>query len=73
MAAAKPALLECSMAKTVIGGAFVAVLEDVIGLVDFLESMLAVIVAGIAMFSLKTPKSFSVSRLQISASSGTEP
>ena len=41
------ALLEGGVAEAVIGGALVAVLEDLIGLVDFLEADLAVGVAGI--------------------------
>ena len=48
-AAAAHALLEGGMAEAVIGGALVAVLQDVIGLVDFLEVELAVLVAGIAI------------------------
>ena len=43
------ALLEGGMAEAVIGGALVAVLEDLVGLVDFLEAVLAVGVAGIAV------------------------
>ena len=43
------AVLECGMAETVIGGALVAVLEHVIGFVDFLEFVLAILVAGIAV------------------------
>ena len=45
---AAAALLEGGMAEAVIGGALVAVLEDLVGLVDFLEAMLAFAVAGIA-------------------------
>ena len=37
------------MAKAIIGGAFVAVLEHVIGLVDFLETVLAIFIARIAI------------------------
>jgi hypothetical protein len=37
------------VAETVIGGALVAVLEHVIGLVDFLELVLAFVVARIAI------------------------
>ena len=48
-AAAHAALLEGGMAVAVVGGALVAVLEDVIGLVDFFEPVLAVFVAGIAV------------------------
>src|SRR5258707_769395 len=43
------AVLECGVAKAVIGRALVAVFQDVIGLVDFLEAMLAFVVAGIAI------------------------
>ncbi len=46
---AGPALLERRMAEAVIGGALLLVLQDVIGLVDFLEVRLAVLVAGIAI------------------------
>ena len=47
--AAAHAVLECGMAETVIGGALVRVLEDLVGLVDFLEAMLGVLIAGIAV------------------------
>ena len=47
--AAAAALLEGGVAVAVIGGALVAVLEDLVGLVDFLEFVLAVLVAGIAV------------------------
>ena len=47
--ARRPALLEGGVAEAVIGGALVGVLEDVVGLVDLLEAMLAVLVAGIAV------------------------
>ncbi len=43
------ALLEGGMAEPVIGRALVVVLQDVIGLVDFLEADFAVVVAGIAV------------------------
>src|SRR6185436_18410953 len=43
------ALLERRMAEAVVGGALLLVLEDVIGLVDFLEMVLAILVAGIAV------------------------
>ena len=46
-AVAAAALLEGGVAEAVIGGALVAVLEHLVGLVDFLEAMLAVAVAGI--------------------------
>ena len=49
MRAAARALLEGGMAEAVIGGALLAVLQDVVGLVDFLEAVLAVLVAGIAV------------------------
>ena len=47
--AAHAAMLEGRVAETVIGGALVAVLEHVIRLVDFLEAVLAVLVARIAI------------------------
>ena len=37
------------MAEAVIGRALVGVLEDLVGLVDFLEAVLGVLVAGIAV------------------------
>jgi hypothetical protein len=37
------------MAEPVIGGALVAVLQDVIGLVEFLEAVLAIFIARIAI------------------------
>jgi hypothetical protein len=37
------------MPEAVIGGALVGVLEDVVGLVELLELVLAVLVAGIAV------------------------
>src|SRR5438270_908057 len=43
------ALLECRMAEPVVSGALLLVLQDVIGFVDFLEMMLAILVAGIAI------------------------
>ena len=49
MPAAHAALLEGGVAETVIGGALVAVLEHVIGLVEFLELVLALVVARIAI------------------------
>ena len=48
-AVAAAALLERGVAEAVIGGALVGVLEDLVGLVDFLEPVLAVLVAGIAV------------------------
>ena len=48
-AMAATALLERLMAEAVIGRALVGVLEDFVGLVDFLEAVLAVLVAGIAV------------------------
>src|ERR1700753_221274 len=44
---AAAALLERGVAEAVIGGALVAVLEDLIGLVDFLELDFALGIAGI--------------------------
>ena len=49
MRAAARALLEGGMAEAIIGGPFVAVLEDVVGLVEFFEFMLAFGVARIAV------------------------
>ena len=43
------ALLERGMAETVIGGALVGVLQDLIGLAEFLEFVLGRVVAGIAV------------------------
>src|SRR5262249_42811589 len=43
------AMLEGSVPEAIIGGALLVVLEDVVGLVDFLELMLAILVAGIAV------------------------
>ena len=48
-AAAHAALLEGGVTEAVIGGALVAVLEDVVGLVEFLESVLAFGIARIAV------------------------
>src|SRR6185312_11174518 len=42
-------LLEGGVAETVVGGALVAVLQHVIGLVEFLEFVLAILVARIAI------------------------
>src|SRR5690606_2779868 len=49
LAAAGAAILESGMAETIIGGAFLRILEDLVGLVDFLELMLAGLVAGVAI------------------------
>ena len=46
---ARPPVLEGGVAEAVVGGALVWVLEDLVGLVDLLEAMLAVLVAGIAI------------------------
>src|SRR5262249_58026964 len=43
------AVLEGSMAETVIGGAFIAILEHIVGLVNLLESILAILVAWITI------------------------
>ena len=50
--AAAAALLEGGMAEPVIGGALVAVLEDLVGLVDFLETDFA---GGIARILVRMP------------------
>jgi hypothetical protein len=42
-------VLEGGMAETIIGGALVGILEDFVGFVDFLETMLGVLVARIAI------------------------
>ena len=47
--AAAPAMLERGVAEAVVGGALLGVLEDVVGFADFLELVLAIIVAGIAV------------------------
>ena len=46
---AHAAMLKCSMTEPVIGGALVAILEDVVRLVDFLEAVLAVLVTRITV------------------------
>src|SRR4029077_21149356 len=46
---AHPAVLASRMPEAVIGSAFVAVLEHVVGLVEFFETMLAVLIARIAI------------------------
>ena len=43
------ALLERRMAKAVIGGALVGILQDLVGLVDFLEPMFGVGIAGVTI------------------------
>ena len=43
------AVLEGGMAETVVGRALVGVLENLVGLIDLLEAMLGLIVAGIAI------------------------
>src|SRR5262249_17145652 len=47
--AAAHAMLERGMTKPVIGGALVRVFEDLVGFVDFLETVLGRLVAGIAI------------------------
>ena len=42
-------MFECSMTEPVIGGALVAILEDVVRLVDFLEAVLAILVTRITV------------------------
>jgi len=46
---AHPTVFEGSVAETVIGGALVAVLEDIVGLVYFLEAVFAILVTRIAI------------------------
>ena len=48
-AAIAAALFERGMTETIIGRAFVAVLENVVGLVDFLELVFAILVARVAI------------------------
>ncbi len=48
-ATAQAAVLEGGVAKTVVGRTLVWVFEDLIGLVEFLEAMLSILVAGIAV------------------------
>src|SRR6185369_9352848 len=43
------ALLESRMAEAVVGRALLSILQDVVGLVDFLEMVLTILVAGIAV------------------------
>src|SRR5437870_2362542 len=43
------AVLERRMAEAIVSGALLLVLQDVIGLVDFLEMVFAILVAGIAV------------------------
>src|SRR5690606_36386398 len=62
--AATHALLESGMAEPIIGGALVAVLEHVIGFVDFLEALLAFGVAGIAIGVVRH-RLLAISRLQL--------
>src|SRR4029077_14800711 len=47
--AAAPAVLERGMAEAVVGRALVRILEDLVGFVDFLEAMLGVLVARMAI------------------------
>ena len=49
MSAASDAAVECGMAELVVGGALLRVLQDLVGLVDFLEAALGVVVSGIAI------------------------
>ena len=46
-AAHTAAVLECGVAEPIIGRAFVGVFQDLVGLVDLLETMLGVLVPGI--------------------------
>src|SRR5262249_44566261 len=43
------ALFERGVTEPVISGTLLLVLQDIVGLVDFLETMLAILVAGIAI------------------------
>src|SRR5205823_393143 len=47
--AARPAVLEGGMAEAIVGGALVAIFQHVVGLVDFLEAALAVLVGRVAV------------------------
>ncbi len=47
--AAHAAMLKCSMTESVIGGALVAILQNVVRLVDFLEAVLAILIARITV------------------------
>ena len=67
--AAAVALLEGGMAVAVIGGALVAVLEDLVGLVDLLELVLAVLVAGIAV-GMPFHRELAEGRLQVAVGGG---
>ena len=49
VAAAHAAMFKSGVTEAVISGTLVAVLEDVVGLVDFLEAVLAVLIARIAV------------------------
>src|SRR5690606_21795140 len=48
-AAVHAAILECCMTETVVGGALLRILQRLVGFVDFLELVLARVVAGIAV------------------------
>src|SRR5690242_5038327 len=52
------------MAKAVIGGAFLSVLQDVIGFTDFLETRPAAVVVGIAV-GMKFLRELAVSALDL--------
>ena len=67
--AAAAALLEGGMAEAVIGGALVAVLQDLVGLVDFLEAVLAVVVARIAI-GMKLHRQLAEGGLQLGLAAG---
>ena len=68
-AAHAAALLERGMAEAVVGGALVGVLEDVVGLVDFLELVLAVLVAGIAV-RVTLHRELAIGRLELGVARG---
>ena len=48
-APAAHALLERGMAEPIVGSALVGVFQDLVGFVDFLEAMLGILVAGVAI------------------------
>ena len=62
--AAPAALLEGGMAETVVGGALLIVLQDVIGLADFLEFLLGVLVPRVAVRVMLHSK-LAISRLEL--------
>src|SRR5262249_53576235 len=63
------AMLERCVAKPVIGGSFVAILENVVSLVDFLEAVLAILVARVAVRMVLHSK-LAERRLELDLSAG---